>query len=428
MSEPPTGKAPTRRRLFAAAAALLLLAVTFALTEVLVRALLPYNTPDTVRAGSLQYLPSIFARHRLRPNQHVAIDSAWGRKPQAQRTERVYTISASGYRGQAVVVPKPPGVTRVVVVGGSSVFDQYATEGEDWPALVEIALHEKGYRQAEVLNAGVPGQASFDSLGRLYSEIWMFEPDYVLLYNAWNDLKYIDRIGPRAPLISLFAPWDATSDPFQNYRNALDRWLAVSQVYVKLRNRYYLDELPPGAEGRITPRPDPPAGDRRLGLRQYRLNVELFVDAARNIGAIPILLTQATLVAPDNDEESRQRISYQYQSLDHADLVAAFDECHRVIRAVAQNKARSSSIWQPRTADARSSSSITCTPARRGAEPSRIKWLPSWWVNSTARPQPNEPPTRSHNAPPHPPAGSSPCPSSPLCTSPTSTRLSPSHR
>ena len=41
-------------------------------------------------------------------------------------------------------------------------------------------------------------------------------------------------------------------------------------------------------------------------LRKYRLNVELIVDTCRNIGASPILLTQATLVSPNNSAAERK--------------------------------------------------------------------------------------------------------------------------
>ena len=37
-------------------------------------------------------------------------------------------ISARGYRGPAFSLPKPPGTIRVLLLGGSSVFDMYAKE------------------------------------------------------------------------------------------------------------------------------------------------------------------------------------------------------------------------------------------------------------------------------------------------------------
>lgn len=42
-----------------------------------------------------------------------------------------------------------------------------------------------------------------------------------------------------------------------------------------------------------------------LGLKQYRLNMETFVDIARNIGAEPILMIEARLVTPDNTSREK---------------------------------------------------------------------------------------------------------------------------
>ena len=67
------------------------------------------------------------------------------------------------------------------------------SDNQHWPHLIEKALHHRGYDKVEVLNAGVVGYSSFDSFSSLYSGIWMFKPDYVLLYNAWNDIKYFSE-------------------------------------------------------------------------------------------------------------------------------------------------------------------------------------------------------------------------------------------
>ena len=40
------------------------------------------------------------------------------------------------------------------------------------------------------INAGIPGHSSAESVGRLFAEGHAFSPDFVLLYNTWNDLKF----------------------------------------------------------------------------------------------------------------------------------------------------------------------------------------------------------------------------------------------
>src|SRR5262249_24082043 len=150
-----------------------------------------------------------------------------------------FHINNIGYRGPTFTVRKPKGVIRIVTIGGSSVFDQNIKDsstydGRDWPHLVEHFLKNEGYNNIEAINAGIPGQTTFDSLGRLYSQLWIYEPDYVLLYCAWNDIKYFVDLTPEKPLISLIKPKeDFGTKPFIEYQGFWDRFLSYSQLYVK---------------------------------------------------------------------------------------------------------------------------------------------------------------------------------------------------
>src|SRR5262249_22645869 len=139
------------------------------------------------------------------------------------------------------------------------------------------------------------------------------------------------------PLARQIAPYDPKADPFQNYRNPLDRVLSLSQIYVKVRNRYFLDAVQPGPEGA---RGELPKGVEigSWGIRQYRLVLDLLVDATRDIGATPVLVTEATLASPGNDAAARARIHYEYQGMDHEALLRAFTRCYDVMRSVGRDK------------------------------------------------------------------------------------------
>jgi lysophospholipase L1-like esterase len=309
--------------------------------EILVRLLLPFNNPDTIRQYSVQYIPSLFSRHRLKPMGHM-VDTSVALGKKSERDER-YFINDVGYRGHNFLPRKGHGQIRIVIVGGSTVFDGYrkdesADQSGDWPHLVERFLRRRGHNNVEVINAGIPGHASFDALGRLYSQLWMYQPDYVIFYGAWNDIKYFRQLTPETPLISLFQPHEQQSNPFTEYQGLWDRFLSNSQLYVKIRNQYYGWKIRVGEEGAI------PEGKYEevysaYAVRQYQLDVELIVDACRNIKAIPILLTEATLVSPNNSAEQRGRIAYHYQLLTHPALVRAFEDTYDVIRSVAKEKA-----------------------------------------------------------------------------------------
>ena len=332
---------PAQKRRFALLAAILALILVTAVGEIAVRLLLRYNTPDTIRENSLQYRPSTFTRHLLAPNQEIDRGKAWGDTSASDASEALtYTINRHGYRGAEWPTQKPQGSCRLAVLGGSAVFDLGAAEGVDWPHQVQELLRPRASELGiglEVINAGVPGHTSADAVGKLYADLWRFEPDAVLLYNAWNDIKTFTSLTPSMPLPDLVQPHDPKADPFQNYAGPVDRLLGHSQLYIKLRNRYLLWRYPLGLEGQVA---DDQLRDRfdPWALRQYRLNVELVVDGARNLGSQPILLTQATLVTPTTTDEDRERIAYGYQGLQHDALVQAVQSCNDTVRQVAAAK------------------------------------------------------------------------------------------
>jgi len=335
----PDPRPPRRtRRSVAAAAVLLGLIAGLLVAEVGVRLTLRYNSPATVRAHSLQYLPSVYARHRLKPGQEFDAGLAWGAPPPGTPAGPVIAINDRGLRGGPIAVPKPAGTVRVVVLGGSMVFDIHAGEGEDWPHLAGALLRARGHSEVEVINAGVPGHASADSLGRLATQIWMLEPDIVLLVHGWNDLKLLGRIDPDHPLLARQRPYDPHADPFQNDRGWLDRWLLSSQIYVKLRTRYLLSRFTPGTEGALGAENDAGGLDWSWGERQYRLDLALLVEACRAIGAQPVLVTEATLATAAADPEARARIRYDYTGFDHPTLVRAYALFNDAVRDIGRER------------------------------------------------------------------------------------------
>ena len=118
-------------------------------------------TPDELRQRSLRYLPAVFARHVFERRKIEAVGWGGARWP----------INSKGYRGRDFTVAKPAGKIRIMFYGGSAVFDSFATDDQDWPHRIEKLLHDQGLTQVEVINAGIPGHASFDAVGRLFSEL-----------------------------------------------------------------------------------------------------------------------------------------------------------------------------------------------------------------------------------------------------------------
>jgi hypothetical protein len=300
--------------------------VAIAFGEIYVRLFSPigYETPEIRKNRSLQYVPSLFSRHVF-PQKELVADGWNGKWP----------INEKGYRGPDFTIAKPEGTIRIIFYGGSAVFDPWSPGEKDWPRRVENILRQNGFPNVEVINAGIPGHASFDSFGRFFAEGHTFDPDYVVLYNAWNDIKYFRS---EVPLLRQFSPLIPFSDPRLNYQGPIDRFLSEhSQFYVRLRDRYYHWKLRIGPEGQKPPG-EYVSEIGELGLKQYRLNVEMFVDLAHNIGTVPILMTQARLITQNNTEDQRARIHYEYQLLTHQALYETFKKTDEVIYDVAKEK------------------------------------------------------------------------------------------
>jgi hypothetical protein len=282
----------------------------------------PLYTPESLREQYLQYEGSIFSQHVIA--QREAVIPGWGVK---------YEINEMGYRGASFSAMKPVGKTRIVFLGGSSVFDSQAARGQDWPHLVEKRLHASGFPDIECINAGTPGHTTFDAVGRLYSEIHTFDPDYVVLSCEWNDIKYFTS---NLTLLRDYKPLGV--DYRFNYFNEFDKVLCeVSQLYVKLRNRYILAGINVGYEGQIV-EGEVYSEFNPEKLEQYRLNLQLFVDCARNIGAIPILMTEVRLPNRRNTEQEKQKIKLSWTYLTHEGICLAFDACDMTIKDVASEK------------------------------------------------------------------------------------------
>ncbi len=97
-------------------------------------------------------------------------------------------VNARGIRGDLVAVPKPEHVFRIVALGGSTTFGHALSVDETWPAQLQRMLREQyGYEHVEVVNLGVPGFHSTDTVVSLATRGLALDPDLVISYDGLND-------------------------------------------------------------------------------------------------------------------------------------------------------------------------------------------------------------------------------------------------
>jgi lysophospholipase L1-like esterase len=96
-----------------------------------------------------------------------------------------------GYRNKEFSRIKPPGIYRIVALGGSSTYDSGIKDNEKtFTAQLEKILRKRyGYKNVEVINAGVGGYTSWESLINLEFRVLDIDPDLVIIYHGTNDVN-----------------------------------------------------------------------------------------------------------------------------------------------------------------------------------------------------------------------------------------------
>ena len=113
---------------------LLSFVLSFLVGESVTADLFSSNRIEELRKHSLQYHRANIVRYTLKPSQVVRPDG-----------NRVWYINEHGLRGESFSLEKPKFQIRIIIIGGSAVFDQNASGNLHWPKLIENALHAKGY-------------------------------------------------------------------------------------------------------------------------------------------------------------------------------------------------------------------------------------------------------------------------------------------
>jgi lysophospholipase L1-like esterase len=95
-----------------------------------------------------------------------------------------------GYRNNEFPLEKPNGTFRIVALGGSSTYDVSIEDNEKtFTAQLEKRLKDEyGYKQVQVINAGVPGYNSWEMLVNLEFRVIDLNPDLVIIYEGTNDV------------------------------------------------------------------------------------------------------------------------------------------------------------------------------------------------------------------------------------------------
>lgn len=193
---------------------------------------------DDRLAPSVRYIGAISSRYfrlaqnaageRWREWEPVDPVLGWRYAPGAAVTQFIpagpvlarYVTTPQGFispdwTGPVYAIPKPPGVFRVIVLGGSTVAGGGAESPADTlPARLApvLAAAAGGRRPVEVINAGVSGYDAARELLYLLTELVAYQPDLVVVYDGGNELFLNDRLVATGDERQVFRPIADSAD------------------------------------------------------------------------------------------------------------------------------------------------------------------------------------------------------------------------
>jgi hypothetical protein len=110
--------------------------------------------------------------------------------PDGGGTSLRYTNNALGLRGPEISRAKPPGVRRVVLVGGSTVYGALVDDSHTLSVQLETLLHDRLGPNVQVINGGVPGYEALRELVFSAADLLDLSPDVLIAVDGLNDVFY----------------------------------------------------------------------------------------------------------------------------------------------------------------------------------------------------------------------------------------------
>lgn len=98
-----------------------------------------------------------------------------------------FQLNQWGHRSPPIDKAKPPGVKRVLVLGGSHPFGMYADQSHIYSTALQRMLDERARGAWQVINAASPGHTTFQGLQYLLHRGLEFSPDVVVFDLGMND-------------------------------------------------------------------------------------------------------------------------------------------------------------------------------------------------------------------------------------------------
>jgi len=192
-----------------------------------------------------------------------------------------YRLNEFGFRGPEFDKAKPPGTTRIMLLGASETFGLYESADHEYPALLRQMFAAKG-DDVQIINAAIAGMTLPTLLENWKHWAQDFTPDFVVIYPSPQ--FYLSDEAPRAD-----TPKPQTPPGFHSrFLGRLRDSAAQAPLLTALRVRYVLwRDLRNQDDDRIFHNvPE----DR---LKDFLKDIAALAEAVAASGARPVLVTHA---------------------------------------------------------------------------------------------------------------------------------------
>ena len=193
-------------------------------------ALHEYDATDDAITDLYQFHP--FTGFTFRPNLRLV-----GGHPGQEERAVVHTNS-HGFLSNtnSLQLEKSPDEIRIATIGASTTANINLTYDENWPGRLGTLIQKHfPSKKITVLNAGIPGFNTAQSVGNLALRVMPFKPDLVIIYHAYNDLKVVR---PDLDVKPDYSNFHERPFGYQQSPGLAVQALNQSMFYVRTRNSY----------------------------------------------------------------------------------------------------------------------------------------------------------------------------------------------
>ena len=100
-----------------------------------------------------------------------------------------FNHNSYGFRGPEFSIEKSDDTFRIIAVGGSTTEGISKNDNETYPGFLQTLFEINDIKNVEVINAGVSGAASFEERNLIENKLMKYNPDLIIIYDGWNDLR-----------------------------------------------------------------------------------------------------------------------------------------------------------------------------------------------------------------------------------------------